>query len=361
MAKRVSIRDVAKEAGVSPATVSYILNDNQNVTISDETKERVLDAVERLKYVPSQAAKTLGSSRVKGKSQSKMIGIIIPQTEDSQKEAYIMFSNPFYGTFLSAVEYETRKVGYHVLVSGTNVGQSYIEIVKSRTLDGVIVVGTYPTDDVDEYKQLGIPTVLVDCYGSTDYFFHSVRTDDRRGGYVATRYLLDKGHRGIAIVTGELKENGVNYMRYLGYQDALREAGIPFDRDFVFDGYVGFQYGVEAAETLAERNRRDNQEITAVFATSDIAAIGVIKGLGESGVSVPNDMSVIGFDDIDFAGMYFPGLTTIRQNIMEKGKEAAQIMIAAVDNQNLTKCDQIIPMELVERGTVREIKSGNQV
>ncbi len=358
--KKVSIKDVAKEAGVSPTTVSYILNNNKNVSITPETRARVLAASDKLKYVPSQAAKTLGSSRVMGRTQSKMIGVVIPQTEDSVDDAYIMLSNPFYSTFLSAVEYEMRRANYHVLVTGTNRGQSYIEVVKSRALDGVIIIGIYPSEDVDEYRRFNIPTVLVDCYGSSGGDFVSIRTDDRLGGYMAAKHLLEMGHRRIAFVSGEIKADGVNYMRFQGYRDALAEYGLDFDSELVFGGYVGFSYGAEAAAAIAAANKSGGRRITAAFATSDITAIGLIKGLSESGLRVPEDISVIGFDDIDYAGMCVPGLTTIRQNIIEKGHEAARLMIDALNGKS-SAGEKIIPMQLVERASVKRLTENAEV
>ncbi len=351
MKKQVSIRDVAREAGVSAATVSYILNDTPNMSFTQETRDRVMAAVEKLNYVANQAAKTLGSSRVQGNAQSKLIGIVIPQTENKRKESHIMFGNPFYGTFLSAVELEIRKAGYHLILSGTNHGQSYFEVVKSRTLDGVIILGAFPAKDVEEYKRYKVPAVLVDCYGSDDAFFYSVRTDDRAGGYMATRYLIEKGHRNIAIVTGELKENGVNSERYQGYLDALKEAGIKPLKKNLYEGYVDYEYGTAVAKKIV----KDQNPCTAVFATSDITAIGVMNGLREQGLSVPDDVSIIGFDDVEYASMCFPCLTTIRQNVSQKGKQAAQLMLAAASNHSLPREEQLIPMKLIERGTVKSI------
>ena len=353
--KQVSVRDVAREAGVSPATVSYILNDTPGLSFTPETRQRVLAAAEKLHYVANQAAKTLGSGRAEGIVQSKLIGVVIPQTENKRKESHIMFGNPFYGTFPSAVELEARRAGYQLILSGTNPGQSYIDIAKSRTLDGVIILGAYPSDDEAEYKKYKIPAVLVDCYGSGDSFFYSVRTDDRLGGYLATKYLIEQGHHRIAIVTGELKAHGVNSERYQGYLDALCEAGLTPAHDDVFEGLVGYDHGLEVAEELA-RTRRD---ITALFASADITAIGLINGLHAAGLRVPEDVSVIGFDDVEYAKMCYPGLTTMRQNIMEKGRQAARLMIEAVQDHSLPREERIIPMELIERGTVKRV-DGNQ-
>lgn len=351
MKKQVSINDVAQEAGVSAATVSYVLN-NSPVNLRPETREKVLMAVKTLKYVPNQAAKTLGSSRVKGNGASKLIGVVIPQTEPGK---YFMFSNPFYGDFLSMVEYEARKASFHILISGVNAEESYVSIAKNRSLDGVIIVGMYPSDDIAEYRKAKIPVVLVDCYCNEDHVFHSVRTDDRQGGYLATNHLIQNGHRRIAFISGQVKDSGVTQMRYLGYQDALREAGIPLDKSLLFDGTVDFQYGREAAIRISGANAGQKDPITAVFATSDIAAVGAIKGFEQSGLSVPGDVSIVGFDDVYYAEL--SNLTTIRQNINEKGREAARILIAAAEDAKLSKRERIIPLELVERASVRRIGS----
>ncbi|MDF2474305.1 MAG: LacI family transcriptional regulator [Anaerocolumna sp.] len=347
MSKRINSKDVAREAGVSAATVSYVLNETKSVTISKETREKVLAAVQKLGYVPNQAAKTLGSSRIVGKSKSNLIGLVIPQTESGKE---LMFDNPFYGDFLSAVEYAARQEGFHLLVSGVNADQSYIDIAKNRSLDGIIILGMYPSEDNKEYKQIGIPTVLVDCYG-TDHFFHSVRTDDRYGGYLATRHLIQHGHKRIAFVSGEVKESGVTDMRFLGYQDALREARIPYDPNLVFTGYVGYQYGIEAAAKIAQ----GNAGITAAFAAADIIAVGMIKGFRNLGLRVPEDISIIGFDDIYQAEICDPGLTTIRQNIKEKGNAVAKIIVSAAKNSTFPKTEIVIPLEIVERESVRNL------
>jgi len=346
MTKRINSKDVAREAGVSATTVSYVLNNNKAVTISQETRDRVLAAVQKLGYVPNQAAKTLGSAK-SSINKSNLIGIVIPQTETGKE---LMFANPFYGDFISAVEYVARSEGFHLLISGVNADQSYIEIAKNRSLDGIIILGMYPSDDIKEYKQTGIPTVLVDCYGS-DHFFHSVRTDDRYGGYLATHYLIEHGHRRIAFVSGAVKEAGVNEMRFLGYKDALKEAKIEFDKDLVFTGSVGYEYGIEAAHLIAD----SKLGITGAFATADIIAVGMIKGFQNAKLRVPEDISLIGFDDIYQSEICNPGLTTIRQNIKEKGKAVAKIVVSAAKNPSYLKNEVIIPLEIVERESVQTI------
>ena len=169
---------------------------------------------------------------------------------------------------------------------------------------------------------------------------------------MATKHLIEKGHRNIAIVTGELKDHGVNSERYLGYLDALQEAGIQPLEENVFEGYVDYKYGFEVSEKIA----KDRNNITGIFVTSDITAIGLMNGLRQLDVSVPGDISVIGFDDVEYAKMCYPGLTTIRQNIQEKGRQAARYIIDVATDPSKRSKEKLIPMTLVERGTVKDLR-----
>ena len=148
--KRISIKDVAKEAGVSTSTVSYVLNSTPTETISEETSKRVMAAVQKLGYVPNLNARSLSSSR------SNLIGVLIPQTEPGKE---FMFSNPFYGDLLSSIEYTARQHGYHLLLSGTKEDQNYLNIAQNRGLDGIIIVGTYPGENLNALKKLGVPII----------------------------------------------------------------------------------------------------------------------------------------------------------------------------------------------------------
>ncbi len=339
--KRISIKDVAREAGVSTATVSYVLNHNQEESISPETTARVWDTVNRLGYVPNLSARSLISRK------SNLIGVIIPQTEPGKE---FMFSNPFYGDFLSSVEYTARQNGYHLLISGTEKNQGYLSIARNRDVDGVILVGTYPSAFISELHQIGVPVVLVDAY-IKDETFHTIGIGDREGGSLATQYLIEKGHRNIAFISGQLMENGVNEKRFLGYRDALTKAGLPFLQNLVYSGNVGYEYGIQAA---SEMMLRQNGE-TAAFVTADIMALGFIKGLRLKGLHVPHDISVIGFDDVYLAALCDPSLTTVRQDIRQKGEAAAKIAIAASRGEITAKQEIILPLEIVERDSVQNL------
>ncbi len=341
--KRVSIKDVAREAGVSASTVSYVLNCNPSETISAETTQRVREAAKRLNYVPNLNARSLSSRR------SNLIGVVIPQTEPGKE---FMFSNPFYGELLSAIEYTARTNGYHLLLSGTKEDQSYLNVAQNRGLDGVIIVGAYPGKNLAELRGMNVPVVLVDSYVK-DETFHTVGNEDRQGARMATEYLLAKGHRRIAFVSGSIREHGVNSKRYQGYLDALLAAGIEPCEQALYSDTVSFEYGVEAANEFVRRGKKQ----TAAFVTADVLAMGMVKGLMQRGMRIPQDLSIVGFDNVYLAQMCYPSLTTVRQDISRKGREAVRMVIEAAAG-NARKMECILPLELVERESVMEWRGG---
>jgi LacI family transcriptional regulator len=337
--KKVTIKDVAKEAGVSIATISYVINKKEN--LSPETIERVNNAIKKLNYVPDFSARSLVNNR------SNLLGVVIPQNEPGK---HLMFNNPFYSEFLSGVEYTARKMGYHVIITGENLDESYLDISKQRNLEGVIILGIYPEAFYNDLKKTNIPVVLVDSYCS-DHYFHSIQINDRYGGYIATRHLIENGHRNIGLVTGQIRKEGVSEKRYLGYCDALKEFGIAFKPEFVFEGVVDYDYGIIAAEKITK-----SKGVTAVFATADILAISLMKRLKQLGVDVPGDISIIGFDDLYIDKLFEPGLTTVKQNIYGKGEAAVKMVIDCIHGAQKGKQDLILPIEIVERDSVRSVQ-----
>ena len=337
--KRVSIKDVAKEAGVSATTVSYVLNRTPSETISSETTQRVLEAARKLNYVPNLNARSLSSRK------SNLIGVLIPQTEPGKE---LMFSNPFYGELLSSIEYHARQNGYHLLLSGTQEDQDYVSFARNRGVDGIIIVGTYPGRNLEALKAIDAPIVLVDSYVK-DSSFHTIGIEDREGARLATEYLIQMGHRNIAFISGSLREHGVNSKRYQGYCDALQAAGIPLDEQAIYSGTVDYEYGIEAAYEYVRRGCKQ----TAAFITADVMSMGLIKGALEQNLRIPDDLSIVSFDDVYLAQMSYPSLTTIHQNIPEKGAMAVQLILDVVQSGKKEHTECILPLRLIERDSVK--------
>lgn len=338
--RRATLKDVAIHAGVSPATVSYVLNGKKK-TISKETKERIYKAVKELEYIPDMNARGLAAK------DTKLIGVVVPQTEPGSK---LMFQNDFYSEILGSIEYHARLRGYHVIISGTNVDENYMKLVQERNLAGVIIIGMYADDFYEQFKKIQIPVVLIDCY-CKDNFFHDIRIDDAFGSYQATQYVINQGHRAIAFLCGTLKENGVMKKRFNGYCQALLEAGIPFRQDYVFEGEVDYESGITFADRIAD----DHKGITAIVAMADTLAIGIMKGLYNRGVKVPEDISVMGFDDLEISGYLIPGLTTIKQDISLKGEHAVELLVKNMNDPDMDKQEEVLPTGLTVRDSVRKI------
>jgi DNA-binding LacI/PurR family transcriptional regulator len=339
--KRITIKDVAKEAGVSAAAVSYVLNGKKG-KISPVTLEKVNQAISSLNYIPDFSARSLANNK------SKLIGVVIPQTEESSQ---LLLENPFYSEIISGIEYELRKKGYHFILSGVNKGNGYLDISMQRNLDGAIIMGIYQEQFYDDLKKVNIPIILIDSY-INDNSFLRIGIDDELGGAMATKHLIESGHTNIALVTGVIKKDGVVEKRFLGYKSAFKEANLFYNPDFVFEDSVSYEFGVQAGQMIAQKH----PEITAVFATADLMAYGVITGLVEAGKRVPDDVSVIGFDDISISRIFMPKLTTVKQNITEKGIQAAESLIHAIEGMTSSEPKEIIlPLELVERQTVKRI------
>ncbi len=337
---RATLKDVAQFAGVTPATVSYALSGKR--PISEETKARIMDAVEALDYVPDLNARGLSMR------DSKLIGVVVPQTEPGDR---LMFQNSFYSEILGSIEYYARQRGYHILISATDANESYMTLARQRNLDGIIVIGMYPDEFYQQMKKTQIPIVLIDSY-CNDHYYHNIRIDDAYGSYLATRYMLDCGHEHVAFFSGQLKENGVMKKRLLGYRQALEEHALPFREEYVFEGQIDYAAGIRLAGELLDAHL----PVTGIVAAADILAIGVIKGLFEVGKYVPSDYSVIGFDDLEIAQYLTPGLTTIHQEISRKGQKAVELLLGHIEDPTLPKQEEILQLSLVERGSVKKLK-----
>ena len=338
MKEKATIRDVAAAAGVSVATVSYVLNGKKKV--SEQTRNEVLEVIRRLEYVPDLNARGLS------KKDTRLIGVVVPQTEPGST---LMFRNNFYSEILGSIEYHARQNGYHVLISATDVTEDYLNLIRERNLDGVIIIGTYQNRFFSQLKQLEVPVVLVDSYCKYDWF-HAIRIDDERSSWMATRYVLEAGHRKIALVSGLLHDSGVMQKRFKGYREALEEFGVPYREEYLFEETVDYDSGVAIAQRIA----REKTDVTAVVATADIFAIGLMKGFYEAGVRVPEDISVMGFDDNQIAEYYLPPLTTISQPQFDIGHKAFELLLDKINDQSSAERHILLPHKLVERSSVKD-------
>ncbi len=339
MKKRVTMQDIANETGLSTAAVSYVLNDKEGV--SEERRKLVMDAVKKLGYVSNYAARSLAMN------SSKLIGVCSPQTEEGNR---LMFDNPFYSELMNNIEFECRQRGYHVIISGTDIDESYMNLAQKRSLDGIIIIGSYSQEFYKEFQDSNFPVVLIDTYFDSDEF-NNVRIDDEEGGYISAKYLLEHGHKNIAFVSGKIADCGVTQRRFEGYKRALNEYGVKFDESNIYAGTVSFESGREQAKKIAEGNKG----ITAIMCTADVIAVGASKQLSDMGVKIPDEISIIGFDNLKISKYTSPSITTVSQNIEEKGRMAVEMILNQIENDERFGKTLVLPVNIVERKSVKRL------
>jgi LacI family transcriptional regulator len=335
MSSQLTIKDIARLANVSQSTVSKALNCRPDV--GEETRKRILQIAEEHEFTPNAFGKGL-----KGRF-TENIGVIF------RRENRPLSSNPFYSRVLEGVEAETALNNFNLVLHMVPEDQParLPKMVKERQVDGVILVGIQHEEFVDLLKSAGIPIVLVDPKRpETDC--SQVLIDNENGAYIATQHLLDKGHSRIGFVSGELSRLSFK-QRFDGYVKALKKAGIAIDRDLVATG--GIEAGYEHTRKLLALDRRP----TAIFATNDLNAIYGYRAIAEAGLKIPDDISVVGFDDIDLANMASPSLTTVRVYKEELGSVAVRALRDLVLATNSSNETTLIPVKLIERSSVRKI------
>ncbi|MBQ9730967.1 MAG: LacI family DNA-binding transcriptional regulator [Bacilli bacterium] len=337
MKKNVSIYDIAEYLQVSPATVSYVINGVNKV--SEKTKQRILDAIDELGYVPDHNARSLSTGK------SHLIGLFLPLDDAS----IAFLQNPFYVEFLGGLELGIANQDYDIVIGSQRNSANFKDWAISRRLDGIVMLGKYPKNVYDDIKKLNIPVVLTDIYEEYSSEFYNVRINDEKGMYMATEYLIKNGHKNIGFI-GYNTYSLVDMTRYNGYKKALIDNNIDINYSYIYPCLATFEDGYKFADKLLE-----NKDITAIVCAADIIAVSIIKRYSELNKKIPEELSIIGFDDIQVANYIHPGLTTIKQDITEKGRKTAELIINSLKN-NISK-NIIVNLEptLVERQSVKKI------
>ncbi len=331
-----TIYDVARLARVSTTTVSKVLSNTPYV--SEKTRQRVLDAIRDLRYSPNLAARSLTNNR------TYVLGLIIPHDPDYS------FRDPFLLEVIRGVEGVASNNDYNVLLSMSKKSSqhaAYDRFLRMGYIDGVITVETLKGElDEQELAKSGIPRVSAG-YREDLEMLNSVVCDDRQGGYLVTKHLLELGHRRIGVISGPANFIGAMDGRLQGACDALKEYGLTLDPDMLIYGDFSIESGSHAAEPLLQHV----QPPTAIFAMNDRMALGAISKAREIGLHVPRDLSVVGFDDIPLTSVIDPPLTTIRQFPAELGKVATQHLLAMIEQGTSKFSSVVIPIELIVRGS----------
>lgn len=328
-----TIRDVAKEAGLSTGTISKALSNPKSV--SPKSYAKVEAAIKKLNYKPNMLSQKFRSK------ESKTIVVLVPD-----------IANLFFARVISGIEKVAQDNGYSVLLGDTKQTiereESFITMVETKLADGIINLRPYEEGDTTIPKE-GI--IAVGASGCENTPYPNVRIDNVEASYRVVKHLLSLGHTRIATITG-LKQNPHTIDRFKGYQKALQEAQIDIDNELIFEGDFNYWTGLNAAEYFT---RLDNRP-TAIFCMNDEMAIAVIKGLKMKGIEVPEDISVTGFDDIEVCKYYTPSITTVSQPAGQIGEKSAELLIELLSGQAPKQTEYVIPYEFIIRDSTAAVK-----
>lgn len=333
----VTIYDVAKKSGFSSTTVSKALNNYSDV--SEKTKKKILETAAEMGYLPNAHAQYLSTKK------SWTLGVMFSEANE------VGMKHPFFSAVIESFRKYAERGGYDLILASRNLrtrDTSYLEHFLHRAVDGVIVICSDPTDpQVKEIVESELPVIIIDMDHQNCSI---VKSDNVEGAKMAVRHLYDLGHTKIAHIAG-VRSSDVSNERIRGYEEALKELQLPYNPEYLIDGGL---FSIEGGKQAMKRLLDLPETPTSVFVAGDHMAIGAIEAIKEHGLLVPEDISVIGYDDIEMASYITPKLTTIRQDTEEIGKRAAEILIEQINKKNKMIVSERIPVELMIRESCSE-------
>ncbi|MDF2720466.1 MAG: ccpA [Paenibacillus sp.] len=332
----VTIYDVAREAGVSMATVSRVVNNNPNV--KPQTRKKVFEAIERLGYRPNAVARGLASKK------TTTVGVVIPD-----------ISNSIFAEVARGIEDIANMYHYNIILCNADKKKDkeirVINTLLEKQVDGLLFMGGTVTEDhVQAFKTSTVPIVLCGTTDNEDRI-PSVDIDHEAAAFDAVSTLIAQGHRMIGMIGGTLQDPANGYARFQGYKKALEKAGIAVSDELVRVGNYRYESGHELMKYfLALPNRP-----TAVFAATDEMAIGAIHAVQDSGLSVPEDFSIISVDNIRMASMVRPQLTTVAQPMYDIGAVSMRLLTKLMNKENVEVTKVVLPHEIIQRKSVAHV------
>ena len=338
-----TMKDVARLAQVSTSTVSHVFN--QSRFVSEDIEKRIKQAAKELNYAPSALARSLKMKC------TKTLGMLVTTS-----------TNPFFGEVLKGVERRCYEKGYNLILCNTE-GDSErmkasINTLLQKRVDGLMLMcSTLEGETIEIFERYPeLPVVVMD-WGPMAYASDKIQDNSYEGGYLATQHLIDNGHKNIGCITGPLHRSQAS-SRFDGFKQALQDAEITLNQDWMVEGNFECDGGYDAYHTLKKRTQ-ENPALafpTAFFACNDMMAMGLINAATEDGLKIPSDLSIIGYDDIHLAKYITPSLTTIHQPKHQLGKTAVDTLLARLENP--TQPQQVVQLEpaLVSRSSVSSLK-----
>lgn len=336
----VTIKDIAAVAGVSATTVSNVIN-GKHGRVSEETIKKINKAIDDLGYVPNMSARSLVSN------SSKVIAFVNHTMNAKDTNS---LDDPFLSKLIGILERVLRENGYYLMLRTVETPEQFQAFLRNWHIDGLFLAGIFNDDFFKGITPLSLPTVLVDSYVRQDGICN-VGIEDFNGSNQATKYLINKGHKKIAYASLRIQQDGGVLMeRFLGYKSALTDCQIPFNPELVFECGMDAEHTTEIAEYIA-----NHPDVTGIVTTADTVAANIIVNLRKRGIKVPEDVSVIGFDDLNICTLITPALTTVHQDMTEKGIAAVDFMLQLLNGETPVYNEYILKTKIVERDSVKDL------
>lgn len=329
--KYITLKMVAERAGVSVNTASRAINNKSD--INEETKKRVLKVAQELGYVQNATAVALRTKK------TRTLGVVIADNR-----------NPFYAEVLNGIEEAAREKNYHIILANTQRDyqkeEEAINLLLAKRVDGLLITPVQDrNDDIKKLIEANIPFVIVGR-DFENIEVDAIYNDEVKGGFFATEYLIKKGHKRIAFINGFLHKSPAQG-RLEGYKKALKEHGIPLVDMMVSVGDIDVEDGYERTKQMLEKNL----DFTAIFAYNDMMAFGAMQVIKEKGLRIPEDIGLVGYDDIPFSSLISPSLTTIKLKKQELGAESVKLLLSRINGSREKMKKIMLNVELIVRGT----------
>ena len=337
----MQIKDIAKIAGVGVGTVSRVINNCPDV--SEKTRRKVSKIIEKYNYVPNNNARLLKMN------DTKNICVFV-------RGVY----NPFFSEIVNYIREEISKAGYFMILqqeeykNGTEEIKSMLSLIKENKLKGIISLGAQLYNiDSKLFNEIKIPIVFTSADVLKDNDIDSISTikvENRYSSYKGVKYLINKGHRNIAILLGDINDKGISIERFNGYKRALFEENFLVNKKYIKYGKYECKSAYEKTLELLE----ESKEVTAIFAISDLMAVGAAKAITDKGLRVGEDIALLGFDGMDMTKYYFPGISTIEQPKERLAKESINLLLDLINKKSKNR-NIVIETNLLEReSTIKE-------
>ena len=335
----IRIKDIADRAGVSPTTVSNVIH-GKTGRVSKATVEKINRILKEMEYVPSISARMLANN------SSGLIGVALGFMKKGNASS---FEDPFVSAMLGNLEYQIREHGYYMMLVARHEQDDIMQQALGWNFDGMIAMALKEKEIAELSERLGKPLVTIDQYLPPELGVRSITMDDRGGAYQMSQYLIGKGHKKFLFLSD--CDLGVDHYRWLGVRQAMEEAGI---EDFE-SRHIVIPWNPEQREQAYEEMLPFFKKQTALFFSSDYYALEASNFLQNRGIKVPEEISIAGFDDVTYATLARPKLTTVHQMVDGKARRAVEVLMHLIQDEPVQKDIPPLPTTLVERESVRDL------